>query len=459
LFFLFLLGSGETNTLVSKIELGVIDSHENITKNPDGTNLRREIESKETTDTLGLTLSSDLEDVLRGGKGEGLSSEHEADVGHGGDQRAVNDGLSRGLGEVVAELSELLGNVGLGSVVTDDVIKSGEGRLAEEALGAVGAETDLSANLGGGVLVDKSADDFGSVLLDHLLAFSSENTNSSDLLVEGVHDGRGTSKERCSRISDGRASSGIAGSEALSSEQHIIEDELPVSLTGDIEVGEISSVVSLVNSSEDELTTNASIGVSVQPEGKCGGGDEVLSNHVVEHGNDAIDSDGLESKTEDTIELSEHESKSRLLGGLSKGLLLDLETCNGNNILGEETAHGTRTVLDAESSSIGNVGRTLGRVVFVVEVAGDDNERALGRRNPQVAGSSVEDNLESLSGGSNGDGSIVLSIINVVDGEIHRGSGEHVGSVVGSASHLSRGASILGNGDLVELSTGHKGEN
>jgi hypothetical protein len=53
--------------------------------------------------------------------------------------------------------------------------------------------------------------------------------------------------------------------------------------------------------------------------------------------------------------------------------------------LTQETAHLTRTILDSESSTVGNVSRALGGVVLAVQVTGNLQEVALGTWDPQVA--------------------------------------------------------------------------
>lgn len=65
--------------------MSVVDTHEDITKNPEGSNLRGHVEAQESTDALGLTLSANLEDVLLGGEGELFTGELEGDGGHMGD--------------------------------------------------------------------------------------------------------------------------------------------------------------------------------------------------------------------------------------------------------------------------------------------------------------------------------------------------------------------------------------
>jgi hypothetical protein len=77
--------SGKTNTFVSQIKLSVINTHENISKNPEGSNFGREIQAQETTDALCLIFCSNLEDVLLRGEGECLACKHKANSWHGGD--------------------------------------------------------------------------------------------------------------------------------------------------------------------------------------------------------------------------------------------------------------------------------------------------------------------------------------------------------------------------------------
>jgi len=152
--------------------------------------------------------------------------------------------------------------------------------------------------------------------------------------------------------------------------------------------------------------------------------------------------------TKDTIELSESERKSRLLGRLSEILLLDGEVSDREGVLREEALEGSGTVVDLEGGSVGLVGRRGGRVVLGVklksakrkeegkssegeggrrgegvvpkrtETEGGERRRtheasdggALGSRDPKVGGSGVEDDLEELRGCSEGDLGEVLSV-------------------------------------------------
>lgn len=135
-----------------------------------------------------------------------------------------------------------------------------------------------------------------------------------------------------------------------------------------------------------------------------------LGDDVVEDGGDVVDGDGLESHTEDTVELGGNKGDTGLGGGLSKGLVEDVEASNGEDVGGEESLHGTASVLDGEGRSVDGVGGRGGRVVLVVTLAGDVALGASRRGDPEVGGSSVEDDEEILAGGSEGDGSVVLGL-------------------------------------------------
>lgn len=54
----------------------------------------------------------------------------------------------------------------------------------------------------------------------------------------------------------------------------------------------------------------------------------------------------VEKLTENAVELSEGKSQARLLGGLGKILLGNLEVADSEHVVGNETFHRTRPVLD-----------------------------------------------------------------------------------------------------------------
>ena len=110
------------------------------------------------------------------------------------------------------------------------------------------------------------------------------------------------------------------------------------------------------------------------------------------------DRDGVVSETENTVEPGYHTSKSDtkgpkgghllakgegetwLLGCFGKVHIFHSEITHGENIVRDEALHGTRTVVDFNTGSVGLVGRRGTRIIFRVKEA--CNGRALGAGNP-----------------------------------------------------------------------------
>jgi hypothetical protein len=73
--------------------------------------------------------------------------------------------------------------------------------------------------------------------------------------------------------------------------------------------------------------------------------------------------------------------------------------------------------LDAEGLSVSNVGGGFSFIEFVVEVTRNDGPRAVSGRNPQIGRSSIINDVEGLRRSSNGDGSVVLSVSIIGNGD------------------------------------------
>jgi hypothetical protein len=114
-----------------------------------------------------------------------------------------------------------------------------------------------------------------------------------------------------------------------------------------------------------------------------------------------VDRDGVIGQTQDTIEATEGESQTGLLGSLGKVLALDLEVTDLDIIVGDETRQAAGSVVDLELTAVLLVGGRGRRVVLGVEVAGD--AAALLGRNPEVGAAGVEDDLEALGRVTDGD--------------------------------------------------------
>lgn len=156
----------------------------------------------------------------------------------------------------------------------------------------------------------------------------------------------------------------------------------------------------------------------VQVEGEHGLVDNALVQHRVEHRRDAQDGDLGEAHAQDAVKCPGDEGEAGLLGGLGEGLVRHGDTADGDAVTGQEAGESTGAILDVEVSPVGFVGGGEGRVVPVVELAGQVEDGALLGRHPQVGGSRVEDHLEVLAGSADVDGAEVLGIVEIIEGEV-----------------------------------------
>jgi len=129
--------------------------------------------------------------------------------------------------------------------------------------------------------------------------------------------------------------------------------------------------------------------------------EQLLVDHVVEGRDDPVDGDGVVGQTQDAIEAAKRKGQARLAGRLSEVLVLDLQIADANDVVGDEATQAARAVADAELGTVLLVGGRLGRIVLVVEVAGDG--AALRRRHPQVGAAGIQDDLEVLGRRADGD--------------------------------------------------------
>ena len=221
----------------------------------------------------------------------------------------------------------------------------------------------------------------------------------------------------------------------------------PVGLREDRGVGDDSSVLRVVDTTQNQLATGAMVGVLAQPERENVLVNEVLVHDVVPDRGNSIFGDALEGKTEDTVESSSDEGDSRLGGGLSEGLVGNFKVGNVEDISRKESGEASSSILDRELLAIGLVGRRCGGVVLVVGLAGNISTPAGGRRNPKVGGPSVKDDSEVLGGAPEGDGAVVLGVtqIDKID-------------AVGLLFHtitVTKGVDARGHLDVVVLGGGH----
>ena len=89
----------------------------------------------------------------------------------------------------------------------------------------------------------------------------------------------------------------------------------------------------LTRTTENNFATNVTVRVTVQVEREHRI-HQTLLDHVVEHRHDAIDRDGWEAQTENTIEFGGDERDSRLLYGFGERLVLNVSASDRNCVSG-----------------------------------------------------------------------------------------------------------------------------
>lgn len=180
-----------------------------------------------------------------------------------------------------------------------------------------------------------------------------------------------------------------------------IKVDLPVGLAAERNVDQLAGVVALVHTTKGGLgVVTLLVGVA-QVESKLGLIQKLLVQHVVEGRDHLVDGDGVVSQTQDTIKAAEGKGQTRLASSLGEVLLLDLQVADLQGVLRHEAAQAARAVADLELGTVLLVGARRGRVILAVEEARDRG--ALGRRDPQVGATRVQNNLEGLGRSTEGD--------------------------------------------------------
>jgi hypothetical protein len=255
-----------------------------------------------------------------------------------------NHHLSLGLGETDAVATEVVDRVvSAEEGITKDGKRTSRGRNIEAHEGRDTRALDLKDVVVGGdgeVVTGQGKAEVGKrvtlVTLDGVLAVVA--LLGTDLLVQQLSKSAGEGNERSAGVEDGTH---VVELGALLAEGNGVKVNLPVSLTSKGELGELASVVVLVDTTEDGLGLGLLVVGVTEVEGEDGLVEQVLGDHLVEGRRDLVDTDGIVTQTEDTVESAESESKTRLLGGLTKELVLDLDVTNLDSVLGDVTLNGT----------------------------------------------------------------------------------------------------------------------
>ncbi|GMT05763.1 hypothetical protein PENTCL1PPCAC_27937, partial [Pristionchus entomophagus] len=336
--------------------------------------------------------------------------------------RSSGDGESDALVAVVEDRVEL---------ADEDVTEDPEGTCGRrdvhahesgDALGdsGVGHLEDIVLALKHEVLSSEVEGDIGEVgdvvATDHELAGLAEFA-SSDCVVDLVHDVGGSGEERSAGVDDGGDGSlGVGDSAHL----HLSQVDPPVVLCGERLPCDLSHIVSGISSTEGHLSSvlvgEASVQISVEPEGEDGLGAVILVGPDLVHGlRETINGDRVPSHSEDSVESGGDESESGLGHGASESLgfvraVARLVVAELDDVIDDVSGHGSGSILDREGDVGFGVGAGFGAIVLVVGEAGDVGGGAALARHPQVGGAGIEESLELLSGRSDGDVTVVLSL-------------------------------------------------
>jgi hypothetical protein len=233
----------------------------------------------------------------------------------------------------------------------------------------------------------------------------------TNLFVEQLSKSGGKGNEGSAGVKDG---TGVVQRSRLVTEGDLIEVDLPVGLAAEGNLGQLASVVVLVDTTEQGLALSALIVGVAEVEAEHGLVEQTLVDHAVERRDNAVHGDGVVAETHDTVEAAEGESEAGLRGSLSEQLVLDLEVADLDGVLADVALKAAGAIPDGEVGAVLLVGGRLAVVVLGVQVAG--NGAAVTAGNPQVGATGVQNDLELLRRSADGDLGEVLSVEEVADG-------------------------------------------
>ncbi|KAJ8558829.1 hypothetical protein ON010_g8620 [Phytophthora cinnamomi] len=217
----------------------------------------------------------------------------------------------------------------------------------------------------------------------------------------------GAGDERRARVHDGLVHVG----ELLALGLDGVQLDRPVGGAGHVHVLELALVVALVHAAERELA----VLLVAQVEGEDRLVQQALLDHAVEGRLEVVDADGVEGQAEEAVELAQVVGRAEALGDVHLGeeLVGHGEAAQRQRVLRQEARHGPAAVHDVEGRAVGLVAAGLVVVVHLVRA-----ELLVGH--PEVAGARVEDHGEGLRRRADGDGPVVLRVLEVADHDAGR---------------------------------------
>ena len=165
----------------------------------------------------------------------------------------------------------------------------------------------------------------------------------TNLLIEKLSEGGWESNEGGSSVKNDTS---VVELSSRVTKRNSIEVNLPIGLASQWDLGQLSSEVILVDTTEDSFRLITLIIGVTKVEGENRLVQETLVDHTIERRNDLVDGDGIISETQNTVESAEGESKTGFLGSFSEDLVLDLEIANSHMVLGDKSAKASRAISD-----------------------------------------------------------------------------------------------------------------
>lgn len=176
-----------------------------------------------------------------------------------------------------------------------------------------------------------------SLLLQKLVSSSQETTNRTQNLQE-ISKSAGESDEGSTGVKNGTGSLELGG---LIAKSDGIKVNLPVSLAAERDLGHRTSVVVLVDTTKHGLRLGLLVVGITEVEREDGLVKQTLVDGRVERWDDTVDTDGVVSKTKDTVETAKGKGKTGLFGGFAEELVLDLEVTDLDGVLGNVSLYGS----------------------------------------------------------------------------------------------------------------------
>lgn len=202
-----------------------------------------------------------------------------------------------------------------------------------------------------------------------------------------------SNQHRCSSVDNTQNVSNFVTS---SIEDNIINRDAPVVSSLERVVFEGSSVIFGVDSSQNQSWSVGSWD-SGQVEGEGVAFDLALLDEQVEDQGKSVDWDGRPGHSQNAVELGGDEADSVEGGDLGEEGVFGGQPSEPGGVLADESWNCTWTIGNVEMGSVVHIGGALGRVVVFVEIA-SCWQSALFGGNPEVGGSSIEDDSKWLRG-------------------------------------------------------------